>query len=293
MTDLSRLDHLEGLAPTMPAGLRSEVERYARERKRTRRRKYRNRLAVGCLTAAAFTSLAFTPAGRTATGWIAESVGISDEPPTLPQVRSVPDSARVIGRGELDDGTRFELIAKRNSSFGGPGGLICFQVDWIDLRNTGQGGACTQSHVTGRANDPALETGGIATPPPTQQPVQKSALYFGLADDLRINSVQLRAVDEDGATDLPTEMITVPPGTPANNGTYPVSVYAAPLSADIVMAGGRGELDLVASGYDANGQLINELTYPTESAVGPPHPPPDQKALETLGGEASRGTPAP
>ena len=269
MSDLSRLEALDGLAPPMPSslsdGARAEAGRLAERRRGRRRRRLGTALAIlaGC------TAFAFTPPGKAATGWIAEVAGFGEEP-TLPQVRVVPGSSNVVVAGQLADGTSYEVVAKRV-----PGGALCFGIDWVELESRGQGGACTNSHIHGRGNRPPLEASGVFFPPPESDVRSGPALFIGIADDRSIESLRVEVVAADGERDeIESAFVTLGPRAPANHGNYPVSVFAAPIDEEITEGVFDGEHRLMASAFDARGELVDKQQALLErERTRPPSPP--------------------
>lgn len=248
-----QLDLLETYAPEAPPELLNSAREQAAPRagwnKPTTHR--RLPLLIGALAGALILSL--TPPGRAATGWVADVVGLGQEP-SLPQLKVVENSATAIVSGTLDDGTRYELVFKKIKGVGAK--TACFQIDWVDVTKIGGGGACTHSAHTGRGNEFALETSGVSFPPKTNR---GPAVFFGIADSDRIVEVAARSEGVDGNEPLDVSLIEVR-GEPlaAVGGRFPVKVFVAELSADLVEDVRDGKRRVTAVARDDNGEEVGE-----------------------------------
>lgn len=250
----SRLARLQELAPEPPEQLLTAATASTDERPQPRRAT-RGRLAVALLSAVGVVALAFTPPGRAATDWLVEASGLRSEP-TVPQVRVVEGSASVIAEGELEDGTRFEIVAREPR--GVARGLVCFGVDWVDLAEEAGGGACTRSHRTGGANELALETSGAFLVPGGRKN-GGPAVFLGIADDPAIASVEVRSESDGGSEKLESRLLTLDgEALAAVGGDYPVKVAVAPLGSELTSAGADGYADVVVAGLTSEGTLVDE-----------------------------------
>lgn len=268
------LEALEDLSPPIPPELvrrsRDEAKRIARRRTRQRRR----RAASAAVMATLCTAFAFTAPGRAATGWLVDIAGL-DESPTLPQVKSLPSSPRLLASGQLDGGLTYEVVAKRDRL---NGGRLCIQVDWVGLQAEGRGGACTRAHETGRATDNPLENSGVFKPA-GRSLGSDAAVFAGIANDRQIEEVKVELDAGDGPEEIETVLVTIPPRTGANNGPFPVTIFVAPLQSENAAALAARGTELVALAYDEDGSLVDRqpalLRGPTAPALAPLTPDPN------------------
>jgi len=236
---------LEGI-PTPPTALIAQA-RDLRPAGQARRR--RRRLTFGGLGAALLIAIGLSPVGSAAAGFIGELTGFGEEP-TLPQPRTVAGSARVVDRGALADGSRWEVVTK---DVKGMGPSLCFSVTWLDAGPQDIDSYCTNSSSTGQGSNAPL-SGGIAFPPGSKG---GPGLMFGFADSPEVADVETIATTASSSTPLETEVIRVV-GEPleAAGGSFPVTIYLGELSAGELSQAARGEQNIIVSARDQDG---NEL----------------------------------
>lgn len=211
----------------------------------------RRRLALGGLGVALLVAIGISPAGSATADLIGELAGFGEEP-TLPQPHTVPGSARVVDRGVLADGSRWELVTKNSRSFGA--NALCFSITWPEAGRQDIDSYCTRSSSDGKGNEPPLSA-GIQFPPGAKE--DGPGLMFGFADSQDVASVETAAVTAAGSRAIETETIQVA-GEPleAAGGTYPVTLYLGELSPDDLAAAASGEQNIVVIARDDEG---NEL----------------------------------
>lgn len=220
------------------------------------------------IAAVAALALALTPPVQSLAEDVAHFVGFGEEP-TLPQSGSVNGSASVLQGGTTPDGEPYELVTKVDHLGGrGGDGMLCFQVDWVELQGKGGGGACTPSYRDGSANEPPLETSGLFTRPGDDG--KSAAIFMGIVDDSRIVDVEVNAVGRDGQeTEVPTSFLTVSGDVLERaGGSYPVSVFAAVVDGPLRQVAEQPGAKLVAVGYDADGQEVDRQPTLQEQTLG-------------------------
>lgn len=214
-------------------------------------RRRRRRLAFGGLGVALLIAFGVSPAGSATADLIGDLAGIGEKP-ALPQPRTVPDTARVIDRGQLADGSRWEVVTK---SVKGLEGALCFSVTWPDAGPQDIDSYCTRSTTTGIGNDPPL-SGGIQFPPGSDG---GPGLMFGFADSPDVATVETIATTADGSTPIPTQAIRVV-GEPleAVGGSFPVVLYLSELSAEDLDKAAGGEQNITVVALNQEGSTLDQ-----------------------------------
>ena len=282
LTDaLRRVDELSGGTP--PTGLIARARDESDSLGQRRRLRNLRHLAVATVAIAVAFATAFTPPGRAATGWLANLAGFGEEP-SLKQVGSVPGSAVVIASGELADGTPYEVVAKRVLFGVGPDtrqendnrpALLCFQVDFPQRLEKGQGGNCTDGEQNGRGlgnestsllQEPTKDGGGTLDQ-------DGPGVYLGWVEIPEAASITVFETREgDPPQPMPSQLIEVKGDLLAKTGTEtPVGVFVAPIDGETVQAGRRGELEVRAVAYASDGEELghDDLFFPP---ICPPAP---------------------
>jgi hypothetical protein len=189
-----------------PAGLIEAVRADAPRLRARRRARTRTRAGIVVATGALLIAASFTPAGRAATGWVADIAGIGDTP-TIEHAAAKPGSAVVFGTDETPDGTPFEIVAYRTSPRGllreqnadagvrvvdNSARLVCPAIDFPGYRLTGD----TACSIIGSGPGPKGLSGmGFSLPQhPGQVPAQP--LWGEIGPEVESVRVIIDAPDE-------------------------------------------------------------------------------------------------
>jgi len=220
-----------------------------------------------------------TPPGRAAADWVAQQVGISDDP-TLTQRDVIPGTPVAIYRGSLSDGDQFEVVAKQgdiaaalNRPEGSlPAGLetppLCLAIDWPSVGVGGDGGMCIKASDADRSGDGDFES--LAVLPEPRRGDTDAGLTL-LADGSNRPAVLLGFTRSSAATDA--RVVVIDPGgverdldaafVPLQGDALAnvrlgasVKVLAAPISADLTTAALHGQVRIDAVLLGENGKSL-------------------------------------